>query len=73
MFQLLPLFYLMTSFKSVFTDLKFIRFPYVISICEKPETSVSSSIVILHYCDKKMDYKAVKKKWNSWISKNLAN
>ena len=24
-------------------------------------------------CDKEIDYKAVKKRWDSWVSKNLAN
>ena len=27
----------------------------------------------IQYCDKEMDYKAVKKKWDSGISKNLNN
>ena len=28
---------------------------------------------IVQYCDKEMDYEAVEKKWESQLSKNLAN
>ena len=27
----------------------------------------------VQYCDKEMEHKSMKKEWDSWISKNLAN